>query len=362
MIKFLKKLPLVYDFEVKNHTIFILRGEMLSRSVLIYDALFNERVLIENIVIPSFRVISDSLSVYSKGKAFEFLKESNFEKPNVFVNFFPKYKNKNTLIGDFSEEDNSYLQSKNIDNGEIFWTLPISSTIFLIDTQIYLVKFTENLQKREIVVFDFQTGLPLWNYTLPEVEYSQGSNYPPAVSKGIVNILGVYRGIVWIINDIGHLIGLDSETGKCNYHLKTPVNIPTEWGNWEVFVYAKKSYIDTEKGIIFGLDHVYYWECDLNNPTESYLLYDISETSKEHSIVPDLKGNWLGDEIFFGQNSFAQDPGFAGIFNRQTRQITWTSRELGDEGVFKGINKIEYQACRLYVLDKASTLHIFEKA
>jgi hypothetical protein len=129
---------------------------MLSRSVLIYDALFNERVLIENIVIPSFRVISDSLSVYSKGKAFEFLKESNFEKPNVFVNFFPKYKNKNTLIGDFSEEDNSYLQSKNIDNGEIFWTLPISSTIFLIDTQIYLVKFTENLQKREIVVFDFQ--------------------------------------------------------------------------------------------------------------------------------------------------------------------------------------------------------------
>ena len=200
----------------------------------------------------------------------------------------------------------------------------------------------------------------LWHYTLPAGEYSQGSNYSPVVSKEVTNILGVYAGIVWIVSDMGHLIGLETETGDCKYHLKTPINQPAEWGNWEVFTPAKKSYFDAEKGTIFGLDHVHYWECDLNNPTESYLHFDISGTRKEKNIIPDFKGNWVGDEIFFGQNSFAQDATYVGIFNCKTRQITWTSRELGEEGVFKGISKVEYQDNRLYVLDRASTLHIFE--
>ena len=33
-------------------------------------------------------------------------------------------------------------------------------------------------EKNRIVRYDFQTGLPLWQYALSEVEYSQGSNYP----------------------------------------------------------------------------------------------------------------------------------------------------------------------------------------
>lgn len=202
---------------------------------------------------------------------------------------------------------------------------------------------------------------PLWQYELGKAEYSQGSNYPPAVSKEIASILGVYANTLWIVSDMGHLIGIESETGKCKYHLKTPINLPAEWGNWEVFINAKKSFIDTDKGILFGLDYPNYWECDLNNPTQTYLLYNISVTSQEHNIVPDFQGNWLGDEIFFGQNSFAQDPSHVGIFNRKTKQITWTSRELGEEGVFKGINKIEYADGRLYVLDRASTLYIFER-
>jgi hypothetical protein len=70
---------------------------------------------------------------------------------------------------------------------------------------------------------------------------------------------------------------------------------------------------------------------------------------------------WLQDEIIFREWSFAQDPSYVGIFNRKTRQITWTSRELGEEGVFKGISKVEYQDNKLYVLDRASTLHIFER-
>lgn len=227
--------------------------------------------------------------------------------------------------------------------------------------QIYDNELLIDNEKNKLVRYDFHTGLPLWQYALPEGVYSQGSNYPPAVSKEIASILGVYANTLWIVSDMGHLIGIESETGECKYHLKTPINLPAEWENWEVFINAKKSFIDTEKGIIFGLDYPNYWECDLNNPAQTYLLYNISATSQEHNITPDFQGNWLGDEVFFGQNSFAKDPTYIGIFNRKTRQITWTSRELGEEGIFKGIQKIEYQDNRLYVLDRASTLHIFER-
>lgn len=202
---------------------------------------------------------------------------------------------------------------------------------------------------------------PLWQYELPKIEYSLGSNYPPAVSKEIATILGIYADILWIVSDMGHLMGLDTQTGECKYHLKTPINLSEIWAGWEVFIPAKRSFIDTEKGIIFGLDHVHYWECDLNNPTETYFHFDISDTNAKNNIVPDLLGNWQNEEIYFGQNSFAQDATHVGIFNRKTRQITWTSRGLGEDGIFKGISKIEYQNNRLYVLDRASTLHIFER-
>ncbi|WP_428665472.1 hypothetical protein [Runella sp.] len=249
-------------------------------------------------------------------------------------------------------------------------------SVFDIENEKYLLKTPETFMgiffdkdrfyvsssfSKKLISYSLTDFSLLWQYEFPKVEYSQGLSYAPAVSNGIENILGVYDSILWIVSDVGHLIGIESETGKCKYRLKVPDNIPAEWGNWEVFIPAQKSFIDIEKGIIFGLDYPNYWECNLNNPSETYLRYDISQVSKNHSIVPDFKGNWLGDEIFFGQNSFAKDPTHVGIFNRKTRQITWTSHELGNEGIFKGLQKIEMTQDRLYVLDRAGTLHIFER-
>jgi outer membrane protein assembly factor BamB len=220
-------------------------------------------------------------------------------------------------------------------------------------------------KSNSIILVDFQTGNFLWQYDLPEVEYLQGSNYPPAVSKEIHRILGVYNSILWIVSDMGHLIGLETETGECKYHLKTPINLSEIWTGWEVFVYAKKSCLDAENGIIYGLDGVSYWECNLKNPTETYLNYDLSDVFDQ-----DLKdaGLWEvyypsnhSEEIYFSKRTSLSEPTYVAVFNRKTRQITWTSRELGEEGVFKGINKIEYQDNRLYVLDRASKLHIFER-
>ena len=213
----------------------------------------------------------------------------------------------------------------------------------------------------KLTSYSFSKNTPLWHYSLPEGVYLQGTDYAPALSKGIEKILGVYDSILWIVNDVGHLIGLDIASGICKFHLKKPKNLSKKWEGWEVFVHATKSFIDTNNGVIFGLDNVHYWECDLNDPTETYLHFDISAINQKNDIIPDFLGNWKGDEIFFGQNSFAKDPSYVGIFNRQTKQITWTSRKLGEEGTFKGINKVEYQDNRLYVLDRTSTLHIFER-
>ena len=246
------------------------------------------------------------------------------------------------------------------------------NTGFFLKTSINIwgVSFTNNSffftipsLSNKLDCYFLETGDLLWEFQLSEASYPQGE-YGLAYEKNIVSVLGEYEGIVWVVTYLGHLIGLSTATGEVKHHLTVPNNIPTSWGDWQVYVRARKSAIDHERGLIFGIDNTDYWECDLSNPEESYTYYDIEATCKEHNIVAKLAGYhpiWDKDELFFGQQEFGKNPSFVGIFNRSTKQITWTSHEVGEVGTFQGLSKIDYTSGRLYVLDATSTLHIFER-
>lgn len=366
MIQLLKTIVDVSDFELQNQIIFILRGGMMNRSVFICDGLNDEKKILENIIIPSFRANDESLWVYSKGKTFEFSKDRNFNNPNIYSDFFPKYKNENTLIGDFKKDDNRYLQSRKLVNEKAVWEINFTSTILLISTQIYLVKFSENLQKLSLFSFDFHTGSPLWQYTLLEeiYDWTDGGGYE---HKGeIERIIGVYKGVLWVSLNSGRLLGLSVEGGLLLYNISQPNIYPNGYIFREenkYLWYGRHWQFDAEKGVLFGLTSCYYFELTLSNPSNTFVLYDISASCEQYSIkanMPVLEWSWQGDEIFFGDTDFNR-PAQVGIFNRQTKQITWTSQELGTQGIFNGVRKLDYAIDRLYVLDGENTLHIFER-
>lgn len=220
--------------------------------------------------------------------------------------------------------------------------------------------------KNKLTSYSLSDFNPLWQYDLPEsYNWSDGGGY---AHKGEVErIIGVYDGVLWFSLNSGRLLGLATEHGKLLYAISQPVIYPDGYVFREenkYLWYGRHWQLDTENGVLFGLTSCYYFELDLKSPNETFALYDVSVSCEQHSIkanMPVLEWSWQGDEIFFGDTDFRNQPSYVGIFNRQTRQITWTSRELGEEGTFKGINKVEYQDNRLYVLDRTSTLHIFER-
>ncbi|MFZ4544718.1 MAG: hypothetical protein ACOYOA_11750 [Saprospiraceae bacterium] len=245
-----------------------------------------------------------------------------------------------------------------VDNdGLVLWHVPEKFFIFLIGGFFYYVK-----NQIELAVIA-ASGQEIWKYLLPLNSYAMGE-YGIAQTDRIERIIGEYNGLVWIVTNLGHLIGLSIQNGIVVHYLTVPVNTPASWGTWEIFMSAVKGVIDQNSGILFGLDNKTYWECNLNDPENTYLYYDISETCTANNISANMAGyyaKWQDDEIIFGQQEFGTYPSYVGIFNRKSKQITWTSREMGDEGIFRGLRQIDYLNNRLYVLDAEQTLHVFER-
>jgi len=219
-------------------------------------------------------------------------------------------------------------------------------------------------QKSKVLRYDFNTGHPLWEYTLPEGKYDTEDTYSKQLYKGeIQRIIGVYEGILWVSLDRGNLLGLSAKEGQLIYDLAVPINFAEHFPDKAPRFGANYSQLDESRGVLFGMRLQYYWEINLQNPSQEYFLYDISSTCAETQTDASILEfeTWLGDEVVFREIGFGNDPAKIGIFNRQSKQITWTSQELGEEGIFKGINKVELTEDRLYVLSKDSTLHVFQR-
>ena len=185
----------------------------------------------------------------------------------------------------------------------------------------------------------------------------EDSGYKYIVEPSVYKIIGEYLNIVWLVLSSGRLLGLDVITGKEIYNMIYPVNIPDELsadkGN-EINIYNFKTEIDVENGQLFGLMHKYYWEIDLDNPMETFIYYDISESIKKYGLYPDRSALICKRNIIYfyqgGENNLI------GLFDKNKRQIVH-SFAIPNANWF---TKIEYVSNKLYVLDGKNTLYVFE--
>lgn len=213
---------------------------------------------------------------------------------------------------------------------------------------------------------------PLWHYNLPEKVYNFKNNLGEEIAAEILRIIGVYEGVLWVVLNSGHLIGLSETTGELVAELSdiqfinfkpTQSELISHYINEKQNIneFGKYLQLDAEKGVLFGLYSKFYYEIDLNATPKNLQIYDISDTCDEFQITPKMPGYekaWEGDEIFFGQIDTQANT--VGIFNRKQKEITWAAR-VGQVVDWRPIvQKIDYAAGRLYVLDGENTLHVFE--
>ena len=209
-------------------------------------------------------------------------------------------------------------------------------------------------------------------YNWSELNYKNELTHHKAEIR---RIIGVQNGTIWIGLNSGRLIGINAKDGSHKYDV---FEITTYNGkknlfahydpeiasskDWALFL-LQYAQLDEESGVIFGLRNFYYFELDLNDPTNSFTVYDASESFLENQIEADMTNGyewtWHKDEIFFGHNFTANNN--LGIFNRTTKKVTWATRLEQENGQARNISKIEFGSDRLYVLDQLKTLHVFDR-
>ncbi len=190
----------------------------------------------------------------------------------------------------------------------------------------------------------------------------------------IKRIIGVYKNIVWITLNSGRLLGIEMTQGSIKFdtlEINRYIGKKPLFSHYDPEVVASKDWslyllqytqLDEKNGVLFGLRNYYYFEIDLTDPANRYVIYDASDSFLQFKIEADMANGyewtWCENEIYFGRN-FTEFNNL-GVFNRLTKTVTWATRLEQDNGQARNISKIEYGSGTLYVLDQLKTLHIFK--
>lgn len=270
-----------------------------------------------------------------------------------------RFVKKSYLIKDIDKKGNVFCRFENkgtkLNKAEkIIWQIEDKFFSYVVTDDIFFYKSNKIYLK----ALDNSNGKSIWQYTLPEGKYDVQTRFNGLKKGEISKVIGVYKDVVWVSLNFGTLLGLDVNSGELKYEVLNQDAIIKKG------LYTQ---LDTENGVLFGLRNTLYWEIDLNQSDMIFHDFDIAETCTKNNIraeMPVYDWSWEGDEIFFGEIYDAdrnKETNTIGIFNRKSKEISWSAR-IGEKGDTQPIlQKIEYSTNRLYVLDGQSTLHILER-
>jgi len=218
--------------------------------------------------------------------------------------------------------------------------------------------------KKQLIALDEGSGDILWSFNIPEkynwyqssVFKSDSLEFKEAV---ITRIIGGSERALWILLNSGRLLGLDIATGKELHSIVYPDNVPGDWNTQRnVNIFNIHTNLDLSKKKLFGLYLQWYWEINIGSDQGEFIYYDTAITCANHGVEGMHYGSHDDENIYFfdGSNSAR-----FGIFNRNKREITWSSEISEAKGKMPAIRKITYDERFLYVQDHDYVLHVFDE-
>jgi hypothetical protein len=219
---------------------------------------------------------------------------------------------------------------------------------------------------QEILRLSNSNGNRRWQFDISEIgEFISPIGNKPAEEE---QLIGVYGQILWVYLGNGKLIGLDAQTGTLVHELNdTPErNIHggtmrplADGGKRERFIHY---YLDQSAGKLIGLSFNTYCEVDLELDSPSFEFWIIKEQMPSWGIKEFAHNTaWDGhNSLFF----FDANAHLWGVFDITQRQIVWVSDPISipcKADSFTQLREIQYGAGKVYVLDSAQTLYVFEK-
>jgi hypothetical protein len=228
--------------------------------------------------------------------------------------------------------------------------------------------FTFSRDSEMLALYNNNTGEEEWkvsDFSAFNYETRDFVDESPEQHKATIHrIVGVYDNVVWITLNSGRLLGYSMIDGKLLYNLALPNYYyngfnPTSFH--QSFCFGSYSQLDEQQGMLFGLLRDEYWEIDLNDPENTFILYSLKESARHFDLTAD--GNmfqpFTNNEIFFYM-LYPKTNAF-GVFDRNLKEIVWAAPVEKSSRGFPSIRKMEYENERLYLLTDNSKIIIYEK-
>jgi hypothetical protein len=239
----------------------------------------------------------------------------------------------------------------------------------LMGTNLFVVKFTDELKKYDLQCINKVNGETIWQYTVP-IDYGYNDGLGSSYNGEVQRIIGEYNKILWIAINSGILVGLDINTGEELYKITSPDN---ELSNYEVpiktgyYFFGLYSTLDKDKGVFFGIaGYNHYWEIDVSNGRlPIFTLFDITDSLRNSGItyVSNIGYDmpYMGKYILVQHQRIKDFDSAVAIFNREIKQIVWCSiSDLPERPYFGDIKKMELRHNKIFVLEKSGDFYIFD--
>jgi len=363
-MKFLKKINNVSSVKALNDNVYYCKENAL------FDSTGN--YVLNNVECQSFWFDKFNIFYHTNDGEFRLFNLKN--KKNGIIDFAPNLNNEevvfvtydhNFCLSDlksyyknakYNLKSNSYIQKyENIDNERVIYS-----------NDKVVITFTTDIN---IHAYTLPAAQPLWQFDLGVLGTYQDSNGETQAYE-VRQFVGVYESVLWVFLKGNEMLGFDLHNGSVKQHLKGVKNENVTGNTYRFLdpeshhIFYETDYIlDTENGKIIGLIADRFYEIDLKANVIEPKLYGLWKKMETIGIDKNnvhrqtvLQGN----ELYFlciNQHKF-------GIFDIVTKEITYQSEKIEvaeKSGTCMLLKNLQVSNDKVYILDSANTLHIFQK-
>ena len=355
------KIEFVHDFSVLNDILITLHGKITKRTVSLWRTTQHVTDLCKDEIIAGAKIEYPFLWTYSKDQTFQWVIEDKDPKETKISlpNFYPLFIIDDLIVGDRKVEEENSICVFPLEMDSVLWSKGYSSTMIDgVDNDIFMIRYTSDLEPRSIICLNLLTGEEKWTYTLKD-RFNWVSGDDDNMKGEFYKIIGLVEGSIWLVLNSGVILSFNTQTGDLENELCKPDVFPNSFtfsskGN-QVNVFNRSTFLDNKKGIFFGLKGNFYWEISTLNEVPSFELFDVSDSSEKHQVQLNNLGGHDDEFIFFYEGG---ESNRFGVFSKEDKVIVASSEIEDAKGTFPAIRKMEYSNEKLYILDFHNNLHI----
>jgi hypothetical protein len=242
----------------------------------------------------------------------------------------------------------------------------------------FVFAFKRSADELVLNKLNIEDGSVLWSLRLDDNEEIQrctqielftdrGESKPKV---GVMKLLGVYKGYLWVAMKSHFLLKIDVETGAIAHIVCEVPDAPTDFT--PVVPSPSTMHLDARQGKLIGLIGTFYCEVDcdtgigrivnLKNEFQNYLYQSPGYIGTLYHLRQGGQTAFDADYLYLSD----RNPNSVAALDRKTLKVAWWHEFMTSRVSRQYLNKLQVVGNRLYVLIVAvgqndGTLHIFDR-